>query len=721
MRFYKKYFSVLFCLVGILFSMRATAGPEVFKMKSSGEINAGGRFYLPGQLPRTQRAEYEEYRDLPQQFYLENLNLNLESKDQQKYLDITATEAGAQDQNYSLTASELGLYRFEFEWDQTPHIFSTDGRMLGTTTSPGVYTLPTPRPTGNDYNNAPIIDKIAVRWDTARFLFSYDLGKYWDVKGEYKWIDKSGDRPMGMAFGSPGINFREILEPVDQNVHNVRFTAGMKKEKYQLQFSYDFSLFQNALNRVISDNPLAATNGAFVPSATGGNSIEASGQTSLPPGNMANTWNFAGGVNLPMNTRINSSFSYSLRQQNDSFLPHTNNPNIPSGNLALPKSGLDGQAMTLLYNFSVTNRPADSVKLTTKYRYFHLSDSSNILTFPSHVVNDRTLVNSSLTAERFPFDKHNASMDAHFQILDPLEVTVGMGWERWDRSPQREAQTTDEYAPHISMDITPSDWTLMRVTYTPSIKTVAYYNVELIPAQEKLMRKFDEASRDRQKVDFFTQFTPLDIFQISFNGGIINDYYRNSVYGLQNSQTWSVGTDLSWKPFEPLTIFGGYVREQYSARQASQYREPTILENTRYAWVANTNDIIDTVRVGVDVEIIPNKLTWSGNWDLSREWNRMYANNPQTPTGGTAAQNASATASDFPAITSTLNRLESDLRYNINKSWNAKVAYVFDDFHINDFRTNGLLPATQGDIFLGNELLNYAAHMVVMTVGYRFD
>jgi hypothetical protein len=39
---------------------------------------------------------------------------------------------------------------------------------------------------------------------------------------EYTMIRKDGERPFGMAFGSPGSNSYEILEPLDRRLVKLR-------------------------------------------------------------------------------------------------------------------------------------------------------------------------------------------------------------------------------------------------------------------------------------------------------------------------------------------------------------------------------------------------------------------------------------------------------------------------------------------------------------------
>ena len=80
---------------------------------------------------------------------------------------------------------------------------------------------------------------------------------------------------------------------------------------------------------------------------------------SLPPNNMANTFSLSGGVNLPGRTRINGNFTYTLRLQNEDFLPQTSTNSLPNTvpALALPQKSLNGNVQIFLVNLNATSRP----------------------------------------------------------------------------------------------------------------------------------------------------------------------------------------------------------------------------------------------------------------------------------------------------------------------------------------------------------------------------
>src|SRR4030095_11843112 len=147
-----------------------------------------------------------------------------------------------------LGVGRLGLWEGGFEWNQIPHTSSTNARFMAAENPFGVFTLSTPRPPAhqrsapaatpfgasppptpppplNQHNAAGEPDEIALRRDTARFSFKLTPTPWIDLTAEYTKIRNHGERPFGMAFGSPGNNFYEILEPLEQTTHDFRVKA----------------------------------------------------------------------------------------------------------------------------------------------------------------------------------------------------------------------------------------------------------------------------------------------------------------------------------------------------------------------------------------------------------------------------------------------------------------------------------------------------------------
>ena len=711
----------------------AAAQTQLGGVNVEGGIEAGGRFYIDSRPSQKDRAKFEEYRDMSPGLFLLGANLRLSRPDESLFGEFGGSKWGFSDQDYYLSVGRLGTWQFDFLWDQTPHVISTTGRLLATQPSPGIFVLPTPRPPLAAHNSAPDLDEIAVRWDKAAMRFAYSVSPNLDFAAEYTRTHKSGERPMGMAMGSPGANFYEVLQPIDQNVHDFRIRGAFADPLFQLQFGYGLSVFSNDLNRIQADNPCFG-NGA--PCSAAEAAGPRTGQSSLPPSNMAHSLNLAGGVNLPLRTRINGNFAWGLNLQNDSFLPHTINPTFASNpNLVLPDQSLHGLVQTWLAYVSVTSRPFDPVTFNLKYRFYDYSDYSQKITFPALVVNDSAL-SPERSAGRWSYQKQNADVDARFRVLELFAVTLGGGWERWDRNEHREVPISDEYYGKAALDATPTEWLLARLTYRPSFRRINEYNTRAhaehavvedaaaaLAGQSLLLRKFDEADRDQQKIEGQLQFTFSNFSATPTAAWYFNNYV-NSPLGLQEAKSWSAGIDLSWTPLERVTFSGGYTYEQIIQKMRSRSRPvtgTTTLDFPDFDWVSDLTDTVQTAYLGVKAALIPKTLDLRIDSAFSNALGRMDTSNPTPPVSGTAAQNATATAKPFPAFQDTLIRVEASLIYYFLKNWSARVGYAFEKWDKTDFRTDTLNPFMGvSSIWLANDLRNYTAHMMGLTLAYQF-
>jgi MtrB/PioB family decaheme-associated outer membrane protein len=718
----------------------AFAQTSIYGLRIEGDVEAGGRVYIeePG---KRERAKFEEYRDLPELPFLAGARLRLFTPDEKFSIELGGSKWGQEDQEYFLSMGRPGLWNFGFEWDQIPHLLSTNARLLAKEGPDGVFTLPTPRPSLRAHNTAPELDELGTRWDIARFDLTLSPTPDIDLEAQYTRIKKSGERPFGVAFGSPGSNFYEVLRPVDETIHDARLKATFGGEWWRVQVGYALSIFQNDDSAVVADNPCFGLTAAVAAGGCGPDAnAPAQGRVSLAPDNQAHTLSMAGAVNLPMRTRVAANLSYSLRFQDDTFLPHTSNSSIRSPLLALPQSDLNGAVGILLFNLNATSRPVPPLTLSLKYRLYDFNDMSDEITFPGHVVNDRTpVVVENRRASRFDYTKHNAELQGRWRFQQPVALTAGGGWERWDRVDHREVPTSDEYFAKLAVDTTPVDWLLARLTYRPSFRRISDYNTfahlahtvieediasDAAQGQSVLLRKYDEADRDRQRVDLLLQFTPLDAFTIGPTASYRTDDYIDSRLGLQEAEAWSAGLDASWTPSARFSLSAGYVYESIDQKQRSRSREvvgTTVLDFVDFEWLSSNVDVVQTVYASARVALIPKTLDWSLGLSYSDARGEVKTRNPIPPTSGTAAQDASATAKPFPDTEDRLIRFETALRY-FWKTWSVSLGYIFEKFDKSDYRTDTLNPFVPGvsSIWLGNDLKDYTAHIFVVTLGYRF-
>jgi MtrB/PioB family decaheme-associated outer membrane protein len=715
-------------------------------MNLEGEIETGVRFFLE-EPSKVRSAKFQEYRDIDDGLFLGRFYLRAFKPDESYSTEFEGSKWGNEDQFFALRAGRLGVWEAGFEWDQMRRVLYTNARLLANENDRGVFILPPPL-AGADLSrhNAANEHEISVRWDTARLNFRLTPTPNTEIKAQYSRIRKEGDKELGVVFGSPGANFYQVLEPIEQTIHEFRLTGVYAADIWQLQFGYVMSLFQNDERRVLADNPCFGNGPPDCSAGDAGGPPR--GQVSLPPSNIAHTFTLGGGVTLPMRSRIHGNFAYSMRLQNESFLPHTVNPTIDGDpDLRLPQDSLHGFTQIINVNLVGTTRPWDPVTFTGKYRLYMQLDYTDRPAFNAQVVGDRSITRETTRAARLDYNRHNVDLDTRLTFWQPVAITVGPGWERWDRSEGREVRESDEFFFKLAADATPADWLTARLTYKPSYRRLAHYNpraraeslvVEDVAAevsgQSVFLRKFDEAERDRQRVDVSLTFAPSEKLTITPMFGYRYDDYIESRLGLQREESWSAGMDVTVTPNEWISLSAGYTYEQMNQLQRNRQR-PSLAGGATgdfkdYEWVSNNVDTVQTAHATLRGTILPRKLEWSLGALWSYALGTMDTNNPVDPQSDTAANNATARAKPFPAFEDQLFRVDAALKYHFNSSWTAALGYAWESFSKHDWRTDALNPfvpvpstaglAGQSSIWLGADLKNYSAHIIGATLTYRF-
>jgi MtrB/PioB family decaheme-associated outer membrane protein len=642
----------------------------------TGDVELGGRVFIDRPSGR-ERGKFEEYRDIPRGIFLENLHVQVVDKDDTYFHEFLARDAVEDDQYYYFKSSKYGLYTLQFEWDQIPHVYATD---------------------------SPLDNKISTRSDFLKFSLDVTPTPEWDVFADYQFIDKDGEKPRGAAerpFRRPddAFDFKEFLERVEYNQHDMTLGTSYAQRAYQLQLTYGLSMFENDASSVID------------PDRGGSSSIR--GRLALPPDNMAHMATLQGGANLPYRTRINGTFSYGLRLQDDDLLPVSRG--ISGGDVP----DFDGEVNTYLAYISSLSRPIDPLTIKLMYRFYKYDDVSDEIEVPF------PQSNADLPAVRFPFAKHNAGIDAKWQFEWPISLILGYDWERWERE-DRVSPDTNEHTPKLGLNATPVDWLFLGVTYSHSMRSsenegLATKTGHVPPPGGghdggnttrcaqchfpgsglpfPLFSNFNTRDRDRDKVEGIAEFTPINNLSFSVTGSLSQADYGDSQFGLQDDNDWSVGGDLTWKPWKTVALHASYLHEEIETRIRTDRRFLEVDIDPGRELV--TDGPIDTVGAGVTVTILPGKLDWEAKWALS------------------LAQTDFNTR-DLPDLDQTYSQYATYLRYHFAKHWTAKIGYIFEDFDVSDAFARNIRPEPGDDELTSSYYEDYTAHLIVLGLAYHF-
>ena len=754
-------------IVGMLLGILSVASAQVDlgAVTATGEVEVGGRF-VPEGSSAFGSSKYEEYREQRPGVF-GNARLLLEGKEGKYYFEGSATDIAERDQHYEVASGRYGRYRLELEFDELVHVFSNTARTLYSDQGGGALDFPdatqsTIQGLGTSALKSAALQSalsgatavpLRFRLQTGRIGFFYRPLADLEVDTGYWVQQKEGTRPFGMGFASPGGNFANVAAPIDERTHEVTGGIQVARDTWSLRLDYTGSFYENDLDTVAIDNPLQLTDGAFTASGAGGTSTPGRGRTDLAPDNSAHTIRLSGAVTLPVDfpARFAGTFSYGMRFQNDPFVPHTINAiilaNDPTNSLALPASSLDAEVRTVLANLVVTGRPSRDLNLTARYRFYDYNSDIPILAFPGHVINDQNLVTETRFNTPMDHRTHNASLDASYRLTRPATLKLGYEWERWDRSDHREVIRTDEHTAKAAVDYKPAAWALLRAGYRFAIRRGTDYNTfahlehavleddvtAAIPTgQSTLLRKFDEADRIRNQVDLLAQLSPREDVTLTFTGGYGLTDYDNTPRGLTEDERWSVGTDIGYRPLSWLALSTWYTFENIRFKQESRWR-PVVagvaVDSSLNDWSSTSQDQIHTAGVGAEMVLIPDRLDAS----LSYVLEIAKAKTRAAGVPGTTAAPDGGDAVDWPDIKDTLQTLIAALRYHILKNLTVKAEYRFEHFNLSNFKTDGLEPFMANsnvngsgtvspslDVFLGDRVDDYVAHVIALSLIYRF-
>ena len=77
----------------LILPSRSLGQGQIEELELSGEAEVGGRVFVT-RPARTNRAAYEEYRDIPSGIYLEELRIGLETGDKRYAVEVRAPTSG---------------------------------------------------------------------------------------------------------------------------------------------------------------------------------------------------------------------------------------------------------------------------------------------------------------------------------------------------------------------------------------------------------------------------------------------------------------------------------------------------------------------------------------------------------------------------------------------------------------------------------------------------
>ncbi len=715
----------------------AAAQQDLGPVRLSGEVEFGGRLVWGDE----HNAKFQEYRDI-QDGLIGSFDLLLEDSEIAHWLRARSENTGYEDQRYWLEGGRYGRYQLEFFYGELPHFFSNLAQTPYVNAGQNEFVLPVSLADRNlleaqaglgsiDPALLPFEPKnIQFEWTEGRAGGEYHLGESGLLRAGYRIQNKQGNQNWGMVFGSPGGRFISLPGRIDEQIHEVRVGTDWQREAASFTLEYLGNFYDDKLRSLTGDNPLVA------PDTLTTNPDR--GRAATPPSNWAQSLLFSSSVALPveMPNRISGSFAYGFRYQNDAFLPHTINPRIMPP--ALPQDSLEGQVQTLLGNLQMTARPVPDLGVELRYRVYDYDNLTDSITFPAHVLNDVSVVAEPRTSLHNDYLRQDADLDVDWDFAESWTGGLGFGFEGWNRSDVREVRNLSEYGPNLDLDYRARDSVLLHFGYEFRVRDGSQYNT-FAPIEQAFgfdcsgdpippecngikfsqLRKFDEANRYVNRFDLLGKIAPTQDLELTFTGNVGVADYHDTSFGLTEGQDWSVGADVFYQLHPRLSLLTYYTFQWQNYEQDSRYRPVVmgaVVDNPLNDWTSQTRYQYHNAEAIARFTLLPEKLDAEIGY-------LVQAGEESTDASGVPGGDAAGDAVDYPTVDDLLQAVSATLSWKFREDITLRAGYRYEDYNIDNFRDE-LIPASlvdaRNDLYLGDVIGSYQAHVFIMSAALRF-
>ncbi len=716
----------------------------------------------------TRSSKFDEYRDIPDGALLSFFGLSSVAEDG-RYI-ITGEDVGQQDVRYGIEA-ERGNFGINVLYDQIPHRFGNDARTLLQETSRGRFeisdTLQRSFQTAIEQQRA--ISPASVNFTFLRNLvapsfaaantidiglerkrglleLSYGPGELWDwggtegsgagpsfgnaygVKVSYFQENRVGDRQAGTSFGFG--NVVETAEPIDYVTRDAGVSAEMPLRNAVLRAGIQYNDFENKIPSLLFDNPFRVTDAtdgnAYLAPGAGSILGSSRGQVALPPNNKAITGTMGFLMKLPRSSRLNADLALAQWTQNESLLAYSVNTAITSplnasDPASLPVSSFDGKIATFTGGLSFASRPLPGLGINARYRVYSMNNKSERVEFPGYVRFDA--VWEDIPRITVPYESSTQRGDlAVTYDLGPVTLEGGYRHDVTDRT-FRETEETTEDALRLAADFRPLSWVAVRTSYERGKRDFDHYDPERSefasylepgpPINLQLLRRYDQAAKDLNRISALVQLTP-------FEGSLgvtlhflqsLDDYDDESDFGLLNSESRAFTVEADYAPADRWSVYAFYSNESYDTFQRGRQSGGTLSTNPLDDWTAQIQDDVSSLGVGgayaltdrADLKIFSRYQKVDGNNDLD------------SPPGGTPDFAVDIASFDDTKLWTS----SAELEYRLTDVWRLSVGGWIEEYETRDAQTTGIRNYMPGGFFLAPNDADYRGNVFFLSASYR--
>lgn len=560
--------------------------------------------------------------------------------------------------------------------------------------------------------------------------------------------DKKGERLFGRGTGG-AMEF--LAEPIRHNSKQIDLILDYTGERLQLSGGYYGSFFRN------ENSALQIQGGATAFNSGVGTRGVALDNIALPPDNQAHQAHLSGGYQFDQTTRLNFKVARSLALQNEDFMAvrfyNTANNGVSANTSG--RSDLGGRVDTTLGNISLISRPLANLSLLANLRYEERDDKTSVARYittlggtgAAPVISD--LAATSTTDgynEPRSLTNRSGKLEASYALPDGYRLTGSFDRDIKERSMagvrvvgyrhkveeniyrielnRALAESLSGSLAYVYSERSGSDYqnlvTLNGVTTYPAYGGTLSCGQAIPAAQLQvtrcgLLQPIYLADRERQKIRFLADWTPLDQLSAQFMVEGADDDYGNGRgspnIGVRSGDARLYSLDVSYQASDRWKFTTWLSRMESRIDQGSIAAVSGMSNAGAIAWSSRQKNSVDSVGAGARGKL-PRGIEVGADYIYAYD-KTAY----DSARNDYAAFTSTASPSSLPNINYRQQTMKLFATYPVDKSLSLRLDYILDIRKIDDWTWNNWV-YTDGTRVLNSP--ENTAQFIGMSVQYAF-
>lgn len=419
---------------------------------------------------------------------------------------------------------------------------------------------------------------------TQRKIFdagaTVQLGGHWSYRVDYQRQEKKGTRTMAGGL----FNAALVPAPVDFTTDIIDMALGFTSKRAQLQVGFMSSYFDNGNTSLTWRNPFGSRPENYYL------------RTALEPDNEFHQVSVSGALVITPRIRLSAQGSMGEMSQNDPFLPYSTSPSFDD--LVLPRESLNGKLDTSTYNFTgkLFARLSNSLSFTARGKWDERENTTPVDLYETVTVD--LLQQNDRYNRPYGYEREKYSADLRYRAGRYVRFAAGGEQENMERTLQA-VERSEETTFWGEAKVTPTAGSQLRFKLESAERDVEDYLQpdDGGPIDHPLMRKFNQADRDRDRLVMDFDFMPTDALGVNLSYFRAQSDYTESMLGLQESEETSYTLNLNYAVGNKGNVYAFVTRDNIDARMLNASAIDAV------PWDATTADEITTMGLGFSTRI----------------------------------------------------------------------------------------------------------------------